>query len=568
MQGHGGSWGRGHFAHGGRFYADGLLPECEDQDVRLYFSQFGKVTEAYVAREKDTLLSRCFASVVMHDQQVIKKIMGSLHQIWGSTVVATERSPSDEERPEMHAPLPAPPGQALEMPGRFFVNCLAEDLTEKDLTQYFGQFGEVSECLASVDDGGNRSASIKMPDHAGVVAVLKELTHEVKGQQLKVSKRLERAKPKRKAPEIRAAAGEVEVGKFFVGSLAEGTTEEDLRKHFASVGEVGDVNVVKDRVTGSYKNCAFVAFAKPTDDLKKAMLAESHTINEHVVRIEEARVRKGKGESGKDNGKGSGNVLGGFEWSSYSGCNGIAWGGKAFSKGWGWGDAWCEGPQCGSMLGAKGDGKSWGASHWSKEERSGKAWAEALGGMGGWDSSYDQGFNTWSNCATAGKAKGWGSKSGLSVWGGKGKSAPDDRGKCGAHGDPDAWRHEEFPPRKRQMTHGNEIAWGDSGSACFGEPYQADDGYSTKSGKGIKGKAATGSARSFGDICEDGLGWQSSSYGFRNGIDATSYTEEAVGYHSVSGGKGCSNAGAHRDDSGDMSGWLQHSTHRDAYGTQ
>merc|ERR550525_98644 len=79
---------------GGRqLFVDGLLPECEDQDLRDYFSEFGSIKEASVALEKDTSISRCFATISFYDAQVTQKVLGEKHEIWGAEVMVIEHPP-------------------------------------------------------------------------------------------------------------------------------------------------------------------------------------------------------------------------------------------------------------------------------------------------------------------------------------------------------------------------------------------------------------------------------------------------------------------------------------------
>ncbi len=46
--------------------------------------------------------------------------------------------------------------------------------------------------------------------------------------------------------------------KIFVGNLARGVTEEDVREAFSAFGKVGDVVILKDKFTGESRGFGFV----------------------------------------------------------------------------------------------------------------------------------------------------------------------------------------------------------------------------------------------------------------------------------------------------------------------
>lgn len=409
-----------------RIYVDGLLPECEDQDVRQHFSQFGKVVEAFVARERDTHLSRCFATVSMQDASVSAKLMKRTdHEIWGTPVVVKITAPTVEERPETHVPPPPPIGEALNENGRFFVTGLTQDITEDDLREHFCKFGEVSDCIVAIDEGGNHVAAIRLVDPFAVPAVIEE-SHEVKGQKLKVDEKLEKPiipavsqtpavtrtpPPPPSAPSSRPAGdrpaavadGETEPGKFFVGGCARGTTEDELRAYFSSIGHLIELSLVKDKATGQSKGCCFITFAEHSDELRTTMLEQTHTINEQAVRIDEARKKaKGAGK-GKDG-------FGGDRW-GYEGGKGGKGGhddqsrwnsGSDWNRNDSWRDSWSGGK-------SKGGGKS---DDWN---RGGQDWGS-------------RGAGSWNNDDRGGSRGGWGGDS-RGAWGDdRGSRRPDDRG--------------------------------------------------------------------------------------------------------------------------------------------
>jgi len=97
----------------GRIWVGNLLPECADQDLREYFSEFGDVREASVARDTYTKLSRGFGFIKMGSQMLVEKILKEEHKIWNRALsvklasdveIEPEKPPAEDpkiEEPEL-----------------------------------------------------------------------------------------------------------------------------------------------------------------------------------------------------------------------------------------------------------------------------------------------------------------------------------------------------------------------------------------------------------------------------------------------------------------------------------
>ncbi|KAL5226557.1 hypothetical protein ABZP36_014822 [Zizania latifolia] len=74
-------------------------------------------------------------------------------------------------------------------------------------------------------------------------------------------------------------------GKLFVGGVPLGTSEAELRAHFAQFGRVAFIGVPKNRLTGAPRGFAFVQFAS-TDDAERALSADRarHVVHGGTVR--------------------------------------------------------------------------------------------------------------------------------------------------------------------------------------------------------------------------------------------------------------------------------------------
>jgi RNA recognition motif-containing protein len=84
--------------------------------------------------------------------------------------------------------------------------------------------------------------------------------------------------------------GTLDQGKIFVGGLSWQTTEESLRFYFERYGEVANVEVMKDRMTGEPRGFGFVVF-KEGSTVDLVMEDPTHEINHKVVDVKRAQAR-------------------------------------------------------------------------------------------------------------------------------------------------------------------------------------------------------------------------------------------------------------------------------------
>jgi len=94
--------------------------------------------------------------------------------------------------------------------------------------------------------------------------------------------------------------------KIYVGNLAYSTAEDDVRKAFEAFGEVGEVNIIIDRMSGRSKGFGFVEM--PNDDEAKTAMAELNgtELLGRQLNVNEARPRTDRPERGGRGGGGGG----------------------------------------------------------------------------------------------------------------------------------------------------------------------------------------------------------------------------------------------------------------------
>lgn len=86
--------------------------------------------------------------------------------------------------------------------------------------------------------------------------------------------------------------------KLYVGNLAYGTTEDDLRSLFAEAGTISSVALIKDRDTGQSKGFAFVEMSSQAEAEKAISMFNGQALNERELTVNIARPRKEGGGFG------------------------------------------------------------------------------------------------------------------------------------------------------------------------------------------------------------------------------------------------------------------------------
>jgi cold-inducible RNA-binding protein len=93
--------------------------------------------------------------------------------------------------------------------------------------------------------------------------------------------------------------------RLYVGNLSFGSTQESLRDAFAAHGDVVDVHLVADRVTGQSRGFGFVTMGS-RDQAEGAMAAMNGSdLDGRALKVNEAEERPGGGAGGGAGGGGN-----------------------------------------------------------------------------------------------------------------------------------------------------------------------------------------------------------------------------------------------------------------------
>ena len=115
--------------------------------------------------------------------------------------------------------------------------------------------------------------------------------------------------------------------RIYVGNLSYDTTEDELRKDFAALGEVASVSVVTDRYSGRSKGFAFVEMTNKAEADAAIAGLNGKSVKERTLVVNEARPRTEGGSSGGSRGGYSGGSGGGYGGGRDSGRGGYGGGG-------------------------------------------------------------------------------------------------------------------------------------------------------------------------------------------------------------------------------------------------
>lgn len=82
--------------------------------------------------------------------------------------------------------------------------------------------------------------------------------------------------------------------KIFVGNLAWGITEDELKEEFGNCGSVEELNIIKDQATGRSRGFGFVKFATPEEAEKAVQMMNGKEVQGRAMNVNMAKDKKEK----------------------------------------------------------------------------------------------------------------------------------------------------------------------------------------------------------------------------------------------------------------------------------
>ena len=98
---------------------------------------------------------------------------------------------------------------------------------------------------------------------------------------------------------------------IYVGNLAYGATEEDLRAAFSQYGEVQKVTIIKDKLSGESRGFGFVEMASNDEGQAAIDGLNGADVKGRALKVNEARPREMDSRGGGGGGRGGGFRSGG-----------------------------------------------------------------------------------------------------------------------------------------------------------------------------------------------------------------------------------------------------------------
>ncbi|KAK1420574.1 hypothetical protein QVD17_22280 [Tagetes erecta] len=197
--------------------------------------------------------------------------------------------------------------------GKLFIGGIAWDTTEQTLTDYFTNYGVVSQTVIVRDKttGRPRGFGFVVFSDPSVLDSVLQHRHTIQGRTVEAKRALSREEQQTSRPgnsygRSSGGTGNYRTKKIFVGGLPSTLTEEQFREYFESYGEVTDVVIMFDQNTNRPRGFGFISF--DTEDAVDRVLQKTfHELNNKLVEVKQALPKDASfGGNGGGNGRGGG----------------------------------------------------------------------------------------------------------------------------------------------------------------------------------------------------------------------------------------------------------------------
>ncbi|KAK2167711.1 hypothetical protein LSH36_25g09070 [Paralvinella palmiformis] len=221
---------------------------------------------------------------------------------------------------------------------KIFVGGLSWETTNEELKEYFGQFGDITDCTLKTDPTTGRSRGfgfVTFVTSAEVSKVVNQESHTLNGRSID---------PKR----AKARGGSEPIKKVFVGGLDPDTSEEEVRSYFGQYGTIAELNLPYDKIKGQRRAFCFITFDTDAEADECCKMAK-HTVGEKEVDVKKATPKsqdggfaRGRGGGFQSGGRGRGFGDGGqqdynYGNQGYGGYDQGSYPGYAATQNQGWG---------------------------------------------------------------------------------------------------------------------------------------------------------------------------------------------------------------------------------------
>ncbi|XP_031549001.1 heterogeneous nuclear ribonucleoproteins A2/B1-like [Actinia tenebrosa] len=180
--------------------------------------------------------------------------------------------------------------------GKIFVGGLGPNTSKESLQDYFEKFGQVTDCVLMTDPINKHSRGfgfVTFSDPSTVQKVVNTPVHQLDGKNIDPKP----AVPRGPGQALQTGVAQQKVNnnelKVFIGGIAIGTTEEDIKQYFSGFAEVKNVQLIAEKGTKKPRGFGFVTF-DTKEAVNKAVDMHYHQINGKMVEVKIAEHRMGQ----------------------------------------------------------------------------------------------------------------------------------------------------------------------------------------------------------------------------------------------------------------------------------
>lgn len=198
---------------------------------------------------------------------------------------------------------------------KIFIGGLPHTTTEDMLAEVFGVYGTVVDTAVMRERDTQRPRGFGFVTFAEADAAQTCVANDTTLEGRVVDCKLAQSKEDMKGPDPRVqrapqggaeGLGAPTSGKVFVGGLSPETTDESLADAMSEIGEVTDVMIGFDKITGRSRGFGFVTFADPSC-VKVLLQTSNYEIDGKVVEVKQACAKTDRPQAGghqghRDNG--------------------------------------------------------------------------------------------------------------------------------------------------------------------------------------------------------------------------------------------------------------------------
>lgn len=116
-----------------QIFVGGISPQVNEKIFREFFEKFGPLLECRLVVDKATLQSRGFGFITFEDSSDADKVINKTLKILGKEIECKDALSKDDSNARVNN----------EKLRKIFIGGLPQEATEKDLEDYFHQYGEI-----------------------------------------------------------------------------------------------------------------------------------------------------------------------------------------------------------------------------------------------------------------------------------------------------------------------------------------------------------------------------------------------------------------------------------------